>query len=98
VVSVVEDLGGPVKPLLRRIIASTVFALRGPVTQPLIRHIRKLRPREEQGLIQAFTVRSGLEKLRYPNTQVRVLSTRKVKENNQHQVWGSGYSQEESQA
>lgn len=87
---------GTVKPPLRRILAPTVFEVGGPVIQPLIRHIRKLRPREEQGLIQAFTLRPGLEKHRYPNTQDRVLSkTRKIKENKQQQVRGGSDSQEE---
>lgn len=86
-----------VKPLLRRITVPAAFELRGPVIQPLIRPIRKLRPREEQGLLPAFTARPGLEKPRYPNIQSRVLSTtRKIKEDPQHQAWGSSYSQGEA--
>lgn len=98
-VSVAEDLRRPVKPPLRRITAPTAFGLRGPVIQPLIRPVRKMRPREQQGLTPTFTVRLGLENPRHLNTQDRVLSkTRKIKENHQHQARGSSSLQGEGRA
>lgn len=93
--SVAEDLWRPVKPRLRRITAPTAFGLRGPVIQPLIRPVRKMSSREQRGLTPTFTVRLGLENPR----QDRVLSTtRKIKENHQHQTRVSSSPQGEGRA